>query len=451
MSRRPPWWARRHAGLQLGAVLAIAAPLTAAQDAPVPDAAPAPQAQPDPAAATRAYLRVVEERGRSIALEVASRRFAPAAGEGPDIWLVGAAHIGEAAFFRSLQSLLDGAELVLYESVKPAGAGGASGTSDEERAESSLVAIEFVAKVIELHAKHEKRYPADAAELQAFAARLDPRLGQWTRDAMIDGWGRAIAYTPPATAGAMYAVRSLGADGAPGGDGAAGDLDASKLSPVAPLELPGDDGIQGELAAALGLAFQLNAISYDRPGWRCSDMAIDEIDRALRARGSDFALLGGTLDGTSLPARVATVMLRLMRLADAFTQGAVSDLFKVIMIEVLGDPTVVNASLDQLGGGFKEVIVDQRNQVAIDDARAALNGEPAPRVIAVFYGAAHLDDLEKRLNEQLGWQPVETRWFRAIGVDLQKSRVDPRQLQQMRMMMRRMMRQQLGRPAMPRE
>jgi hypothetical protein len=392
--------------------------------------------------APESYLRVAEEKDTFIALEVAARQFRMAAGDGPVIWLVGVAHIGDRSFYRSLQELLASTDRVLYESVMPPGAGRAGGDTDEDRAAATRAGIRFLASVAELHRARTGGCLRNAADLEAFAATLDARLGQWVREAMMDGWGRPLEWSVSPEATALIIV-SRGSDGAAGGEGAAADVDSTAMGPIAPLDLPSDDGIQGELAAALGLAFQLNAIDYNRPGWHCSDMTMDELDRELRKRGADFELLGGTLAGTSFPARFATVMLRLIRLADAFTQGAISDLMKVLMIELLGDASVVEAGLGQLGGPFKEVIVDGRNQVVVDDLRSMVAREPVVGSIAVLYGAAHLEDLERRIGEQLGYRPAESRWFRAIEVDLARSQLDARQLAQMRLTMRRMLQQQM--------
>ena len=50
---------------------------------------------------------------------------------------------------------------------------------------------------------------------------------------------------------------------------------------------------------------------------------IDRVAQAITAdyRGSDFTVMEGALEGTTLPARVATLFLGLMRLADVFMDG----------------------------------------------------------------------------------------------------------------------------------
>ena len=58
--------------------------------------------------------------------------------------------------------------------------------------------------------------------------------------------------------------------------------------------------------------------------------------------------------------------------------------------------------------------------------------------VAIFYGAAHMPDLEERLTVMgyVPWKEREARWFRAIEVDMAQSAVSPAELKQMRRMIR---------------
>src|SRR5262245_34107725 len=53
------------------------------------------------------YLRVVENKGKSIALEIASRNFVRADGNGPKVGLIAVAHIGDKSFYKAVQKLLE--------------------------------------------------------------------------------------------------------------------------------------------------------------------------------------------------------------------------------------------------------------------------------------------------------------------------------------------------------
>ena len=239
-----------------------------------PAPAPTPESTPAPVK-TLPYMRAADEPGRTIALQVATRTFVPAGGvKGPTVSLVGVAHIGERTLYRQLQDLLDKQDVVLYESVMPAGAGGAGGDTDATRVASTEAVMRFTAGVLRLHHARDGRYPADLTELVAFAERRDARLGQWLQTAHTDAWGGVIRYV--ADDGRLHFVlTSLGADQLPGGAGADADLKVTSDTPLAAGFLEADeDNLQAELAKALGLEFQLDGIDYDRPNFRCSDMAL---------------------------------------------------------------------------------------------------------------------------------------------------------------------------------
>ncbi len=411
---------------------AIAAPAAARPvDAP---AAPAAPADPD------RYLRIAEVPGRSIGREVAARTFAPPRPGLATVTLVGVAHIGTRELYAAVQRLLDDHDIVLYESVKPAGTGGAGGDDDEERALSTREALRFLASMLEAHLQAKSRYPESLEELGSFAAGIDPRMTGWVQIAATDGWGRPVAYRATGENSA-YALESLGADRQPGGEGAAADVRLTAADAVPPLAR-GDDQLQAELARALGLEFQLEAIEYDRPHFRCSDMAVDEVERALRAKGVDFGPIQSTLAGSSLPARIVVFLLRLMRVADVFLDGMLADTAKIALIELSGDQELLELTLRQLGEGVESVIIDARDQVVIDDLKAILERE-RPGSVAIFYGAAHMPDMGRRLTEQLGYHPVAEQWLTAIDVDLTRSAITPQQISQMRATMRQQVRSAL--------
>jgi hypothetical protein len=133
---------------------------------------------------------------------------------------------------------------------------------------------------------------------------------------------------------------------------------------------------------------------------------------------------------------------------DAMAEGVITDTFKVIMIEMLGDPTLLDVGLEQLGKGFGEIIVNDRNQVVIDDLKKIVEREPQVKSVALLYGAAHMPDMAQRLTEQLGYvrnNKHETEWLPAIRVDLKNSKVPPSQIDAMRKMVKQAIRQQMRR------
>jgi hypothetical protein len=392
---------------------------------------------PGPETTLTHALKVAEGNGDAITLQIATWRFQRDGA--PDVELIGVAHIADRSFYQQVQTVLDASDVVLYESVMPAGAGGAGGQTDQERAASTDRALRFLASLVEAYRVHHDTYPPTLEALGAFIAELDWRLAQASNTAGTDGWGAIVRYEVGQD-GTSFKLISGGADRADDGDDIL--VTSDHAVPAAPL---GGESIQiqAELASALDLEFQLDAIDYTGTTFRVSDMAIDELEAAMRERDLDFAMLADTLSGTSLTGQVAAVMLRLIRVLDAMVDGAIADTCKVLLIELIGDPTVLEQSLDQFGEGFSEVLIGMRNQVPIDDLASIIEQEPQVETVAILYGAAHLPDLAERLIDQLGYQLVEERWLGAIKVDLATSKIDKRTMMQMRMMVRQMMRAQV--------
>jgi hypothetical protein len=423
------------AALALVAVPAVGRPV---EEAPVKEA-PVKEA---PAAESPRFMRSVEKPGRSIALEIAARTFVSSVPGAPAIVLVGVSHVGEHRLYARLQGLLDGHDVVLYESVKPPGTGGAGGADDDERAESTRAALRFVAANLATYHESNQRYPEGLDELAGFASEIDPRLAEWLAGARTDAWGTAIGYRME-DEGRRFVLTSLGSDRRPEGAGPGTDLLVTSETGVESLTLGADeDNLQAELAKTLGLEFQLDSIDYDRPNFRSSDMALDELERALEARGVDFAPISGGLTGSSLAGRLAIVALRVIRFADDFFfEGAIADGFKVVLIDMFSDEVLLEQSMVQFGAGFMEVIIGERNQVVVDDVKAILDAEPEVESIAIFYGAAHMPDLARRLDEQLAYRPAGEQWFTAFEVNLAASALSPQQLKSLRRMIRMQLRQ----------
>lgn len=398
-----------------------------------------------PAAAYRAepYQRVTEDAdGAVMRLEMAVRSFVPAGGEGPTLYLAGAIHIADAAFYQELQTFLDAQDIVLFEGVKPPGSGAdPAPESPEEKIAATKRRIRFLAVAVERYKAEREAYPGDLTELIEGSGR---RLGELVRSSLRDAWGNEFVYirsaeTPDAR---PFEIVSFGADGEPGGEGEAADLRFSDAKPLTRAERgQGGPGIQQKLADALGLEFQLKAMNHDRPNWRNSDLSIDEVQRRLEAAGADAGQLFAMLDGSSLSARFAGVILRLIGASPMLQATG-----KIALLEMLGRADELLRSGAGGTAALMSVLLDERNKVVIEDLRTILAGDESPETIAVIYGAGHLPDLERRLVEELGYEPAGDRWFSAIAIDLNAAGITPEQARQTRRMISTSLDRQLQRP-----
>jgi hypothetical protein len=81
--------------------------------------------------------------------------------------------------------------------------------------------------------------------------------------------------------------------------------------------------------------------------------------------------------------------------------------------------TDLEKTTEILGDDSQSAVIGARNQRAIDVLKTQL--ESGDKRIAVFYGVAHMPDMEERLLEQLDLVYLDTTWVDAWRLD---TRVD---------------------------
>ena len=390
--------------LALGAVLLVLA-------APRPAAAGDEGTEPG----TTRYTREVNAEDH-VALEVAIREMVPESEQGPRVWLIGVIHIGDEAYYRAVQSTLDLYPAVLYESVMPAGAGRLRDDAPDVRVADTESRLGLLARWTQRLRERGDDLPVDYRGLVTAMRGVAPRLGHLVARVRLDAWGRPIRYEVEDGA---FKFASLGADGAPGGEGEARDLVADEASIAANEESlrrePFD--LQGRLAAALGLVHQSDGVDYGRKGWQPSDMAIDEVRRAVAARGGDFSKAEDMLAGRGLTGVMVRLFLGLLSAMDAFTNGDARLAVKATLVNKLGSGPAEPEPDGVLDEATIGAIIADRNQVVMEDLDLLCAACPELPSIAIFYGAGHMPDFERRLAER-GFRPGRMRWLRAVDVDL---------------------------------
>ena len=306
---------------------------------PVRHAKPGP---PEP------YMRVQRPDAETVQLQIAVRKFLPARGHGPAIWLAGASHIGETNYYASLQTHLDAQTLVLYEGVGE-------------------------------HPRKPRRRAADNS-----------------------------TQAPPHMARASAGNASGGAS------------------------------LQMTMARSLGLVFQLQAIDYERTNFYNSDLSVAQIQALMQperkvvsggtgsgksrradADDSSFQDLLGAMDGSSVFGALASGIFQIIG-----SSTKLQAMTKLALIEVFGQIRGDMAQMQGLPPEMKrlfEVLIRERNKVVIEDLREELRHASRADSIAIFYGAGHLVDLEKRLRHELRYVPVEEFWLPVFSVNTEQA------------------------------
>jgi hypothetical protein len=167
--------------------------------------------------------------------------------------------------------------------------------------------------------------------------------------------------------------------------------------------------LQNGLKDVLALEFQLKGIDYTVKNMVHADMSPERFSQTMDERGESLwgmcvRMMGyamtqqrngnGSLDGRQL--------LDLM-----FDKNRTLSMKRMVAEQFV----VSDATTAALEGPSGSTLISGRNRVAIDVLRKELAA--GKKKIAVFYGAAHMFDLQKRLHEEFNMSPVTTRWLTA--------------------------------------
>jgi len=189
--------------------------------------------------------------------------------------------------------------------------------------------------------------------------------------------------------------------------------------------------MQLSLARSMGLVFQLEAIRYDRAHFRNSDISSEALLSRLQGDKNDS---NGNQKNSDLQSRELMKALTGNSFVLNFLGKALSflgkdpkfrALMKLAIVETLGaiegDVTRLAKSSGPDMEKFMKVLLEDRNTIVFRDLCKVLKGKNPPKSIVVFYGAAHMPDLETRLVEKLGFQPKGDDWLVAFGVNPTKA------------------------------
>lgn len=418
-------------------LLVAAAFGTALGQAPAAGTAPAAAANQAQAAGKsfaigEPYIRMVETAPGQARLQIANKTFTRSGKPGPVVHLTGAIHIADESFYTSMQKLLDGLDVVLFEGVRPqGGARLAADATDEQRAEATADRVKMVASLVRQLWESSGERPESLAAI----ATSKPKLKSIIDDLAIDGWGKPITLervpgAPKAdgTAGAeSVRVFSRGKGDAAGGDGHEADIAEVVAAPAG--KVAKSSNLQERLAKAFGLAYQGDAMNTGKPNWRSSDLSIDQIIKRAKESGSDASMLLSMLDGKSFMAKLGGFVLGFIESSPSLRATA-----KITLVETLAhaDPSSQGAALGKSGAGLMKVIIEDRNDVVLDDLAKIIETEPKVRSVSAFYGAGHMEDMERKLAARFGYVPGEVEWIDAVTLDAKQMGLSEQDFKRMR-------------------
>jgi hypothetical protein len=169
--------------------------------------------------------------------------------------------------------------------------------------------------------------------------------------------------------------------------------------------------LQNLIKDVLELEHQLVHIDYRKKNFVHADMSPAELAKAMSDRGESFSQMLFRMIGQSmaqqskLQAQGDTTDLDL--LAALFARDRPLRL-KRIMADQFEE---MESLLAGVGGPDGSTLIEGRNEVALRVLRAQI--AEGKKKLAVFYGAGHLADMDRRLREDFELQPVRVRWLTA--------------------------------------
>jgi hypothetical protein len=163
------------------------------------------------------------------------------------------------------------------------------------------------------------------------------------------------------------------------------------------------------LTKLLGLSFQLDEINYDRANFVHADLSPSELKQSMEQRGESLYVYFWRLFYASVDSYAKDPLgwNDMQKLSGALSAGQGDSLKTLIAYEM----TDMGQIQDVLGEDSGSAVIGARNQRVIDVLQREI--EAGAKRIGIFYGVAHMPDLEARLLNQVGLLYEETSWVNA--------------------------------------
>jgi hypothetical protein len=158
----------------------------------------------------------------------------------------------------------------------------------------------------------------------------------------------------------------------------------------------------------LRLEHQLEVVDYGKTNFIHADLSLEGMRKAMRDRGED--------EMTVVLKVFAELMQKMRESADkpgppAPTFG-LEDLLNATKLKRIFAEQLVEAGGDAgFGRTFNQLVVIDRNKACLEVLKQQLKA--GKKKIAIFYGAAHMPDFDKRLKEEVGVKRTTNEWIDA--------------------------------------
>ena len=159
----------------------------------------------------------------------------------------------------------------------------------------------------------------------------------------------------------------------------------------------------------LGLEFQLDHIDYGKKNMVHADLTPTEFSKSMQDRGESMTQMFLRMMGQSIAEQSKDPSgSGDFRMLFAFLSKDRTIKLKRIMAEQLSDLTTSTSVLD---GPEGSTILTERNKRAMSVLKKSI--QDGHTTVGIFYGAAHLPDMEERLQDEFKLVRTDHRWITA--------------------------------------
>lgn len=171
--------------------------------------------------------------------------------------------------------------------------------------------------------------------------------------------------------------------------------------------------IQDSLAGLLDLSFQLKQIDYSASNFIHADMSPEELTLSMQNKGESFSQI------------MLRAVSQSLKQQDKKAPSDLSDLFLLLSsgYRPIGLKRMIARQfndLDQLvqalNGAEGSSLIHGRNSIAVKKSYDRI--DMGDRKVAIFYGAAHMQDMFSQLNSRFELDPPQTYWLKAWNLNL---------------------------------
>ncbi len=172
--------------------------------------------------------------------------------------------------------------------------------------------------------------------------------------------------------------------------------------------------LQQSLPSVLDLDYQLKAIDYTAKNFEHADLSPDEMAAAIRKRGDNGASIGIKV--------FFDLLSQANRVSEAASKKGGGEFSELQLLSAMFDPNrplalkkMFAEQMDLLGGmgtglgaTLDTILVQDRNTAAMNVLKKEI--DKGTRRIAIFYGAAHMPDFDRRLTQELKLKRDSMAW-----------------------------------------